>query len=62
MSDEEINEGGEAAADISTDPVCGMDVEQAAASATSNYQGSRYFFCSQDCKEEFDENPSQYVE
>lgn len=62
MSDEELNEGAEEAGDMATDPVCGMEIEQSAAPATSNYQGARIFFCSLECKEEFDENPSQYVE
>jgi len=44
------------------DPVCGMTIEDTAAVATSEYGGRRYYFCSQDCKAEFDENPSDYAE
>ena len=43
------------------DPVCGMMIEQGDAVATSDYEGKRYYFCSQDCKVEFDENPEDYA-
>lgn len=44
------------------DPVCGMSIEQKDAVATSEYQRRTYYFCSQDCKSEFDENPADYAE
>lgn len=44
------------------DPVCGMMIEDADAVATADYNGKRYFFCSQDCKVEFDENPADYAD
>ena len=43
------------------DPVCGMMIEQEDAKAESTYQGSFYYFCSEECKETFDKNPEQYV-
>lgn len=43
------------------DPVCGMDVDLAGARWLSEYQGTDYYFCSQACKEKFDENPSAHV-
>lgn len=43
------------------DPVCGMTVEEADAAATSEYKGTTYYFCSEDCKEEFDEDPESYA-
>jgi YHS domain-containing protein len=44
------------------DPVCGMliDVETAAGSTT--YEEQVYYFCSTECKREFDQNPKKYVE
>lgn len=42
------------------DPVCGMDVD-ADASETSEFEGHTYFFCTRDCKEDFDESPEEYV-
>lgn len=44
------------------DPVCGMTIEEQDAVATADYQGHRYYFCSQDCKQEFDANPDDYVQ
>ena len=43
------------------DPVCGMVIEEKDAVATSDYKGKRYYFCSRDCKTEFDENPEDYA-
>lgn len=45
-----------------TDPVCGMVIEEADAVGTSDYNGTRYYFCSSDCKTEFDTNPADYAE
>jgi len=44
------------------DPVCGMTVEEDQAAATLEHGGTTYYFCSADCKEEFEENPEDYVE
>ncbi len=43
------------------DPVCGMQVDEKKASATSTYSGERYAFCGQDCKNKFDQHPEQYA-
>lgn len=43
------------------DPICGMMIEQADAVATSEYKGKTYYFCSMDCKEEFDSAPEDYA-
>ncbi len=43
------------------DPVCGMTIEEADAVATSEYEGRTYYFCSTDCKEEFEQNPQDYA-
>lgn len=44
------------------DPVCGMDVEEAKAAATSDYLGTTYYFCAQACKKAFDKDPEKYLE
>ncbi len=44
------------------DPVCGMTIEEDHAVGTSEYNGTTYYFCSKDCKEEFDENPEDYAD
>ena len=43
------------------DPVCGMTIDEKDAVATSEHRGKRYYFCSQDCKQEFDQNPDDYA-
>lgn len=45
------------------DPVCGMTIAEADAVATVDHDGSTvpYYFCSQDCAEEFRENPDDYT-
>jgi len=42
------------------DPVCGMVIDDKDASK-STYQGTTYYFCATECKEQFDRNPAEYV-
>jgi YHS domain-containing protein len=44
-----------------SDPVCGMTIEETDAVATVEHEGKTYYFCSQDCAEEFTENPEDYT-
>jgi len=47
-----------------TDPVCGMEVDQkraAAAGRKSEYKGTTYYFCADDCKKKFDSAPAKYA-
>ncbi len=46
---------------MARDPVCGMEVEEAKAAATSVYEGQTYYFCSPGCKAAFDKDPQKYV-
>ena len=41
------------------DPVCGM--EATSDFFTSEYKDKKYYFCSQHCKEKFEENSANYV-
>ncbi len=43
------------------DPVCGMEFDSSQAEAQTTYQGQSYFFCSQDCRRTFEENPKEFV-
>ena len=43
------------------DPVCNMEVDERSAAGRSQYQGQTYYFCSDGCKEKFDNNPQQYA-
>lgn len=42
------------------DPVCGMEVEDNPTWA-AEHEGTKYYFCSEDCKEEFEEAPEDYI-
>jgi len=42
------------------DPVCGMTVETQTAAGQSIFEGQVYYFCSTECKVEFDRNPAKY--
>jgi Ala-tRNA(Pro) deacylase len=46
---------------IVTDAVCGTDFEKTNAWGRSEYKGETYYFCSQHCKMEFDDNPQAYL-
>ena len=46
---------------IATDPVCGMAVNKMDAPAQMEYQGVTYFFCIDDCRRKFYENPGRYL-
>lgn len=46
---------------METDPVCGMDIP-ASSSIKMKYEGKWYFFCSDDCREEFKAGPEMYAE
>ncbi len=43
------------------DPVCGMTVDPAKAAGESEYQGTKFLFCSSGCKRRFDLNPDAYL-
>jgi RND family efflux transporter MFP subunit len=47
------------------DPACGMDVDQknaAAAGRVSEFKGTTYYFCAEECKKRFDAEPSKYAQ
>lgn len=46
---------------MTKDPVCGMQVDENKAPATSTYQGQKYAFCGTECKEKFDKNPQAFI-
>lgn len=43
------------------DPVCGMEVT-AESEWTAEYEGVTFYFCSQDCRDKFIEEPGKYLE
>lgn len=43
------------------DPVCGMTVDTNSAQYTSDYEGTKFYFCGAGCKKAFDRDPAQYT-
>lgn len=46
---------------MAKDPVCGMEIDEKTAAATSEYKGKTYYFCAPGCKQAFDKNPEKYL-
>ncbi|MHB1527320.1 MAG: YHS domain-containing protein [Candidatus Dormibacteria bacterium] len=44
-----------------TDPVCGMVIEDSSATGSVTRDGTTYFFCSGSCQERFEADPEQYT-
>lgn len=42
------------------DPICGVHVDEDEA-VTANYKGKTYYFCCDECKEEFLEAPEEFI-
>ena len=46
---------------MAKDPVCGMQVDAAAAAAKTDHGGKTYYFCSHACKATFEKDPQRYA-
>ncbi len=46
---------------MAIDPVCGMEVDPETAEYRSAYKGKDYYFCSFDCKQQFEQEPEAYT-
>jgi Cu+-exporting ATPase len=46
---------------VARDPVCGMEIEEQAASAVRTLEGTTYYFCSDACAKRFDADVTRYV-
>lgn len=42
-------------------PVCLMQFDELDAEPNSEYRGAAFYFCSEECKEEFDRDPETYA-
>jgi YHS domain-containing protein len=49
------------ATNLVVDPVCGMSINKAVASASMEYHGHRYYFCVEACRSRFAEDPERYL-
>ena len=43
------------------DPICGMDIDPQAAFATRQHMGQTFYFCSQNCVDQFEADPHKYA-
>jgi len=43
------------------DPVCGMEIDESQAAAQTTHDGQAYFFCSEDCRNTFENDPKEFV-
>ena len=46
---------------MARDPVCGMEVNEEKATNTSEYVGTKYYFCCSGCKTTFDREPEKFT-
>lgn len=47
---------------MTKDPVCGMKVDENNAKAQTTYHGKKYSFCSDECRQKFEQSPEQYTQ
>jgi YHS domain-containing protein len=47
---------------MTTDPVCGMRVDERESEFRTQFAGKKYFFCSEECRKEFEDRPEEYLE
>ena len=45
----------------SVDPVCGRSVDESQAAWKVEYSGEVYYFCSPECKKDFQEHPGMFI-
>jgi YHS domain-containing protein len=44
------------------DPVCGMIIDSKHAAASSTFEGKEIYFCSDECRREFEADPAHYYD
>ena len=47
---------------MAIDPVCKMKVDEQNAAGQTNYNGKDYYFCSKDCEQKFEKDPTKFAE
>jgi Cu+-exporting ATPase len=47
---------------MTKDPVCGMNVDENKSEFQAQFEGKKYYFCSGECKQEFEADPEEFVE
>ena len=46
---------------MTKDPVCGMNIDDKKSEFHTQFGGRNYSFCSEDCKQEFEADPEEFV-
>jgi len=46
---------------MAIDPVCGMEVDERTTKDKALHEDTTYYFCSKDCKDEFQASPEDYI-
>jgi Cu+-exporting ATPase len=46
---------------MATDPVCGMKVDEESTEFQSSYGGKDFNYCSEECEDKFEDDPSRYA-
>jgi YHS domain-containing protein len=46
---------------MAKDPVCGMQVDEKKAAASSVFKGTTYYFCAPACKITFEKDPEKFI-
>lgn len=65
MTKKQLEENGykiEEREDYVIDLVCGMELTPDEVKFSSEHKKKTYFFCSENCKQHFDNNPDKYTE
>jgi YHS domain-containing protein len=47
---------------MAVDPVCKMDVNEAESTESMEHEGKKVYFCSEDCKKQFQDDPELFTE
>ena len=47
---------------MTRDPFCGTRVEEKESEFQTQFAGKKYFFCSEECRKEFENQPDEYIE
>jgi P-type Cu+ transporter len=47
---------------MTTDPDCGMKIDEKQSEFHTQFAGKKYSFCSENCKQEFETDPDEFVE
>ena len=61
MTEEHSQSSSKIVAPLDRDPVCGMNVNTAAAKHTHQHAGKMYYFCCGHCAEKFKSSPQEYL-